>query len=317
MNDCNLLNNIKIPVMVAPMFLVSGPELLLAACKAGVIGSLPTTNARSIEILDQWLIKVTEDIQLLEDERGHGIPWLLNMIVHRTYDRFDAELALVKKYQPPLVTTALGSPKRVVEHVHAYGGKVFADVTNMMLVRKAIDAGVDGLILVCHGAGGHTGLHNPFAFIAEVRKIWSGPIALSGAMMNGRDLLAAQALGADLSVMGTRFIGATESLVVNEYRDMLISSNLEDIITSDQISGVPANWMRASIENSGIRLEIDKVQSVSFAGNIANDKKAWRDIWSAGEGVGQINTKENVSNIVIQLHKEYLEIQDIMLKNNR
>ncbi|PWD87367.1 NAD(P)H-dependent flavin oxidoreductase [Ignatzschineria cameli] len=299
------LANLEVPVMVAPMFLVSGPKLLLAACRAGVIGSLPLPNARNITILEGWLEEVKQGITLLEQTQKRSVPWLLNMIVHRTYDRFDAELELVREYQPPLVTTALGSPKRVVADVHRYGGAVFADVTNVTLAKKAVDAGVDGLILVSHGAGGHTGLHNPFALIAEVRQFWSGPIALSGAMMNGRDILAAKVLGADLAVMGTRFIGAEESLVVDQYRQMLLDANLDDIILSDQISGVPANWLRASLESGGVTLNVDQPSKINFSGNISDDKRAWRDIWSAGEGVGQIKDLGTVADIVAQLSAEY------------
>ena len=318
MTERDLLQSLTLPVMVAPMFLVSGPELLLASCRAGVIGSLPTPNARDLTILTSWLDQIQEGIAAIKKERGEGgerdgndqndqnAPlWLLNMIVHRTYDRFDAELELVKRYQPPLVTTALGSPKRVVADVHAYGGKVFADVTNVTLAKKAIDAGVDGLILVCHGAGGHTGLHNPFAFIAEVRKFWDGYIGLSGGIMNGRDLHACKVLGADFSVMGTRFIGAKESLVVDDYRTMLVESDLTDVITSDKVSGVPANWLKKSLEKSGVSIETLPGKAADFSGNIANDKKAWRDIWSAGEGVGQITKVESVSEIVKGLATEY------------
>lgn len=318
MTERDLLQSLTLPVMVAPMFLVSGPELLLASCRAGVIGSLPTPNARDLTILTGWLDQIQEGIATIKKERGeggerderdendqHAPLWLLNMIVHRTYDRFDAELELVKQYQPPLVTTALGSPKRVVADVHAYGGKVFADVTNVTLAKKAIDAGVDGLILVCHGAGGHTGLHNPFAFIAEVRKFWDGYIGLSGGIMNGRDLHACKVLGADFSVMGTRFIGAKESLVVDDYRTMLVESDLTDVITSDKVSGVPANWLKKSLEKSGVSIETLPGKAADFSGNIANDKKAWRDIWSAGEGVGQITTFQTVSEIVATLLAEY------------
>lgn len=304
-NFLESLRHLKVPVMVAPMFLVSGPELLLATCRAGAIGSLPLPNARNITILEGWLEEIKLGIDRLAQEQKRSIPWLLNMIVHRTYDRFDAELELVCQYQPPLVTTALGSPKRVVKEVHQYGGVVFADVTNLTLAKKAVDAGVDGLILVSHGAGGHTGHHNPFAFIAEVRKFWSGPIALSGALMNGRDILAAQVLGADLAVMGTRFIGANESLVANQYRQMLIDANLDDIILSDQISGVPANWLRESLEKSGIILQRDQPSKINFSGNISDDKRAWRDIWSAGEGVGQIEKLESVADIIADLSVEY------------
>lgn len=298
-----LTAGLKIPVMAAPMFLVSGPELLLSACRAGVIGAMPAANARSVEILDRWLAEISETL----NRESVTIPWILNTIVHRTYDRFEGELELVKKYQPPIVTTALGSPKRVIPTVHEYGGMVFASVPTPTFAKKAIEAGVDGLILLTKGAGGHTGYYHPFPLIAEIREFWEGPLILAGAISRGEDIHAAEILGVDLVSIGTQFVVAKESMASDAYREMLIESCLEDIVETDRVSGVLANWMRASLEAAGLEAQAEKgfKKEVDFSGDIAADKKAWRDIWSAGEGVGLIKQKESTAEIVARLSQAY------------
>lgn len=298
-----LTAGLKIPVMAAPMFLVSGPELLLSACRAGVIGAMPAANARSVEILDRWLAEISETL----NRESVTIPWILNTIVHRTYDRFEGELELVKKYQPPIVTTALGSPKRVISTVHEYGGMVFASVPTPTFAKKAIEAGVDGLILLTKGAGGHTGYYHPFPLIAEIREFWEGPLILAGAISRGEDIHAAEILGVDLVSIGTQFVVAKESMASDAYREMLIESCLEDIVETDRVSGVLANWMRASLEAAGLEAQAEKgfKKEVDFSGDIAADKKAWRDIWSAGEGVGLIKQKESTAEIVARLSQAY------------
>ncbi len=298
-----LTAGLKIPVMAAPMFLVSGPELLLSACRAGVIGAMPAANARSVEILDRWLAEISETL----NRESVTIPWILNTIVHRTYDRFEGELELVKKYQPPIVTTALGSPKRVIPTVHEYGGMVFASVPTPTFAKKAIEAGVDGLILLTKGAGGHTGYYHPFPLIAEIREFWEGPLILAGAISRGEDIHAAEILGVDLVSIGTQFVVAKESMASDAYREMLIESCLEDIVETDRVSGVLANWMRASLEAAGLETQAEKglKKEVDFSGDIAADKKAWRDIWSAGEGVGLIKQKESTAEIVARLSQAY------------
>jgi len=217
----NLFAGLDLPVLAAPMFLVSGPRLLAASCQAGIVGSLPAPNARTVEQLQQWLEQIVGERDAAQQRGEQWAPWMLNMIVHSTYDRFEAELELVRRYQPPIVSTALGSPKRVLDTVHAYGGVVIADVISPALARKAVAAGVDGLVLVCNGAGGHTGNYNPFAFVAEVREFWDGPLGLAGAISNGRDIHAAQVLGCDFSLVGTRLIATHESLVEDAYLPLL------------------------------------------------------------------------------------------------
>jgi len=297
-----LLDRCALPLMAAPMFLVSGPDLVIACARAGVIGSYPAANARSIEVLDEWLRRTVEGIAQV----GREMPFALNMIVHSTYDRFDRELALVQKYRPRIVSTALGSPKRVLEQVHDYGGIVVADVTSPTQARKAGDAGADVLILVAHGAGGHTGQYNPFAFIAEVREFWPGPLGLAGAISTGRDIRAAQLLGADFVVAGTRFIAATESLAAPEYREMLVQSWLEDLIAAKAVSGVEANWLKPTLEAAGYVGELLQQQSrIDFSGDLAAGKKAWKDVWSAGHGVGGVREVANTQAIVTGLHASY------------
>lgn len=299
------IQELRVPAIAAPMFLVSGPDLMVSCCRSGIVGSMPAPNARTVEQLDDWLVASKTEMAKLE-ESGHKIaPWMLNMIVHKSYDRFDAEVDLLKKYQPPLVSTALGSPKRVIDDVHSYGGKVVADVITPAMARKAADAGVDAIILVCNGAGGHTGMYNPFAFVAEVRKFWKGPLGLAGAISSGRDIHAAQILGCDFGVIGTRFIAAHESLVRDEYRDMLVSCGMEDLVASKAVSGVLANWMKPSLAKAGMDLSQETASEIDFSGNIASANKAWKHVWSAGHGVGQIEKKYSVSELLDDLDESY------------
>jgi len=295
----------RLPVLAAPMFLVSGPELAVACSQAGVIGSFPAPNARSVEILDLWLQQVTTALKDAPD----AAPWALNMIVHSTYDRFERELALVMKYQPKVVTTALGSPKRVLEHVHSYGGVVMADVISPTLARKAVDAGVDALILVTHGAGGHTGTYNPFAFIAEVRKFWQGPLGLAGCISTGKDVRCAQLMGADFVVAGTRFIATEESLAAPAYRQLVVDSGIEDLVASKAVSGVMGNWFKATMDSAGIDPQADgKDKQIDFSGDISAGKKAWKDIWSAGQGVAAIERVTSARDVVTALRDEYFQV---------
>lgn len=299
-----LLQSQRIPAVAAPMFLVSSPELAIACSKAGIVGSIPAPNARTVDQLEQWLAQISTALSPEKNE-GKQLPWLLNMIVHSTYNRFDAEVELVKRYQPALVTTALGSPKRVLSTVHEYGGLVMADVSTPAMARKAVEAGVDGVILICSGAGGHTGTYNPFAFIAEVREFWDGPIGLAGGVSNGADIHAARIVGYDFVLIGTRLIPAAESLVSDDYRDMLLESTIDDVVPSKSVSGVLANWLKPSLERAGFDLTTAKVAEIDFSGNISSDTKAWKHIWSAGHGVGQIKSAYTAAELIDELVMGY------------
>ncbi|MFC2973101.1 NAD(P)H-dependent flavin oxidoreductase [Azotobacter bryophylli] len=301
----NLFRALPVPVLAAPMFLVSGPRLLVACCRAGIIGSLPAPNARTLDGLDRWLAQIADELGAARAAGENVAPWLLNMIVHSSYDRFAGELELVRRYRPPLVSTALGSPARVLDEVHGYGGLVLADVTTPALARKAIAAGVDGLILVCHGAGGHTGSYNPFAFVAEVRRFWNGPLGLAGAVSSGRDIHAAQVLGCDFAVVGTRLIATAESQAEDAYRQMLVDCSMDDLVASKAVSGVLANWLRPSLERAGIDPAGEGKAGIDFSGDIASANKAWKHVWSAGQGVGQIERSASVAALVEELRQGY------------
>jgi nitronate monooxygenase len=283
------------------MFLISGPELVIAAAQAGIIAAFPAPNARTIEDLKAWLERITGAL----GETGN---WAMNMIVHNSYDRFEAELALVEAYQPKLVITALGSPKRVAPRVQAYGGAVFCDVITAEQARKAVDAGVDGLILVCAGAGGHTGQFSAFAFVEEVRRFWPGPLALAGAIGTGRGIRAAQMLGADFAYMGTRFIACPESLVSDDNRAMLVRAGMGDVKTTAAISGVPANWLRESLEAAGFTPEMLKAEKKVDFSNLHGESKAWKTIWGAGHSVGRTLAVQTVAEVVAQLAGELAEL---------
>tara|TARA_B100000787_G_scaffold49395_1_gene35517 strand:- start:11921 stop:12826 length:906 start_codon:yes stop_codon:yes gene_type:complete len=293
-------NRLRIPVIQAPMFLLSGPEMVIASCKAGVIGSFPTPNARTLEQLEDWLIKITDNV-------SEDACWAVNIIMHRSNPRRYKDLELAIKYKAPMVITALGSPREAVDSIHSYGGKIYADVINMDYARKAAASGVDGLALVCAGAGGHTGQLSPFAFIDEVKTFFDGEIILAGGMSCGRSVHAAEVLGADYVYMGTRFIATEESLAQDKYKQMVIDASVNDIVSSDAITGVKANWLRSSLISAGYDPEnMPATASVDFA-SAASDVKRWRDIWAAGQGVGVIDKIQTIVEVVDQLESEYIK----------
>jgi nitronate monooxygenase len=295
---------LRLPLIGAPMFIVSQPDLVLAQCRAGVVGCFPTLNARPLPQLEAWLE------QLTAATAAPGVaPFGANLIVHKSNTRLAEDLELVVKYKVPLVITSVGDPTPVVERVHAYGGIVFHDVIGLKHARKAIGAGVDGLILVCAGAGGHAGTLSPFAFIPEVRKIFAGALILSGAISRGNHIKAAQMIGADLAYMGTRFIATAEAHAQDDYKKMIVDSAAADIVYTPYFSGVNANYLRASITANG--LNPDEVLGVHSGSQLslgsADDKgpKAWRDIWSAGQGAGAIDDVPTVAVLVERLKVQY------------
>lgn len=303
-------DQIVLPVIAAPMFLVSSPEMVIEGCKAGIIGSFPLLNARTVDILDDWMKRITEELAKvrMDEPKRRVAPWAVNLIVHRTNQRYEEDIELIKKYQPPIVITSLGDPSPVVSIVHEYGGLVFSDVINLVHARKAAQKGVDGLILVCSGAGGHAGTINPIAFIGAVREFWDGITILAGCISGGQDILAAKALGADLVYMGTRFIATSESFASDEYQNMLVESNLEDIIYTDAFSGVNANYLIPSIQRAGLDIDqLQKKESMDFSFSQGNQSgaKAWKDIWSAGQGVGAIKRVVPIAEVVEELQNEY------------
>lgn len=296
-----LLRNLSLPAIGAPMFLISGPDMVIAQAKAGVIGSFPTPNARSPEILDGWMHQIAE---ALADD-SNAAQWAANLVVHPSNERLPADLECVLRYKPPLVITALGSPSRVVKDVHSYGGLVFADVNSVGFARKAAATGVDGLVLVAAGAGGHTGQTAGFAFVEEVRQFWDGPIVLGGAISTGHAIRAAEILGADLAYVGTAMIVCDESMADGDYKQMVVASCAEDIVPSKGITGVTANWLRASLIAAGYdpaNMPEDKRPNFE---NAQDDAKAWKNVWAAGQGVGAVKSVEPMATIVARLKREY------------
>jgi nitronate monooxygenase len=297
----HLLRNLALPAIGAPMFLISGPDMVIAQARAGMIGSFPTPNARTPEILDDWMQQISD--ALAGDPVSAS--WAANLVVHPSNDRLPADLECVLRHKPPLVITALGSPGRVVDAVHSYGGLVFADVNSVGFARKAAASGVDGLVLVASGAGGHTGLTAGFAFVDEVRQFWDGPIVLGGAISTGQAIRAAEILGADLAYVGTALIACAESMAEQDYKDMVVAVGAEDIVPSKGITGITANWLRPSLVAAGYdpaNMPEDKKPNFE---NAQDDAKAWKNVWSAGQGVGAVKAIEPIGQIVARLKAEY------------
>ena len=296
----SIKSRLRLPAICAPMFLVTGPDMVISACKSGVLGTFPATNARTEDQLVSWLDQISTSVSQAD------APWALNMITHNSYGRFDAELDLVRQYKPELVITALGGPHRVTDVVHGYGGLVFADVNSPKFARKAIEKGADGLVLICAGAGGHTGEYAMIPFVEEVRTFFDGPIIVGGGIGTGRGIKAVEALGVDFAYLGTRFLACQESLINDDYRQMVWDSQMEDLIASRAITGALGNWMRASVEAAGLTEEAMKaVAKIDFSQDMHAGTKAWKHVWSAGQGVGLVNTPESVADVVETLVRQY------------
>jgi nitronate monooxygenase len=301
---------LRLPVFAAPMFLISGPELVLAACKAGIVGAFPTPNARPIDKLDDWMKQITEGLaQARDTQAGDTIgPWCANLVTHSSNTRLAQDLELVARYRPPVVVTALGSPRPVMEVVHGYGGQVFADVINLTLARKAVAAGADGLACVSAGAGGHTGQLSPFAFVSAVREFFDGPVVVGGGISDGWGIAGAIACGADYVYMGTRFIAVSESMAQPAYKQMLVDSTADDLIISAGITGTPASWLKPSLRANGLDPEnLPAAPQRHYDSNQSIAAKRWMDVWAAGQGVGAIKAVEPVAAVVDQLAREYAQ----------
>lgn len=305
-----VLQNVPLPIIGSPLFIISNPKLVIEQCKAGVIGSMPALNARPAEQLDEWLAEITET--LAAHDRAHpdqpAAPFAINQIVHKSNDRLEHDLALCVKYKVPVVITSLGARTDVNDAVHSYGGVVLHDIINNKFARKAIEKGADGLIAVAAGAGGHAGTTSPFALIQEIREWFDGPLALSGAIANGRAVLAAQAMGADFAYIGSAFIATEEARAVEGYKQMITESSSEDIVYSNLFTGVHGNYLRGSIRASGLdpdNLPVSDPSQMNFGGE-GGAKKAWKDIWGCGQGIGAVKEVLPARALIERLRNEYL-----------
>lgn len=300
-------SRLSVPAFAAPMFLLSGPELVLAACKAGVIGAFPTLNARPVSMLREWLAQIRTELAAADRAHpGTVAPWAANLIVHKSNQRFEPDFELILEYQPNIVITSLGSPARVADAVHAYGGLVFADVNSLEFAHKAAERGADGLILICKGAGGHTGFSSLEEFIPAVREFFAGPIIAGGALSTGADIRRAIRLGADFAYLGTRFIATEECRASDAYKQMVVDATAADIVLTPYFTGIPANFLLPSVRAAGI----DPTELMQAKGEISFDPgetqfSAWKDIWSAGEGVDRIHEILPAAELVATLQREY------------
>ena len=299
-----ILQKLKLPVVCAPLFIASNPALVIAQCKAGVVGSFPALNARPKEKLDEWLTEIEAALAGQPD----AAPFAVNQIVHKSNDRLMHDVEVCVRHKVPVTITSLRAPNEIVGAVHSYGGIVLHDVISVRHAEKALEAGVDGLILVCAGAGGHAGTLSPFALVSEVRRFFDGPILLSGAIATGDGILAAQAAGADLAYIGTRFLATPEASVPDRYKDEVVKATAADIVYTDLFSGVHGNYLKHSVVNAGydpLNLPKSDPSKMNFGSGGGAEKKVWRDIWSAGQGVGRIDAVIPTAQVVANLSSEY------------
>lgn len=306
-----LREQLRLPVIGSPMFLISNPQTVIAQCASGVVGAFPALNARPQPELDAWLETVTTTLaQLRAGGQRQVAPFAVNLTIRKTNERFEADLASCVRWRVPMVITSLGLPTAVVEAVHGYGGLVFHDVTTARHARRALEAGVDGLILVCAGAGGHAGALSPFALLAEVRQFYDGPVVLAGAISHGLAVMAAEVMGADFAYMGTRFIATQESGAVPAYKEMLVQATAADILYTPHFSGTPANYLRPSIVAAGLDPDHLPVVDPDEVRARGDRHKRWKDIWGAGQGVGAIADVPPVRELVDRLAAEYQAARD-------
>jgi nitronate monooxygenase len=303
-----LRSQLSLPVIAAPMFIVSNPDLVIAQCESGVVGSFPALNARPKEMLEQWIVKIQSTLdQRRREQPGAKIaPFAVNQIIHQSNDRLEHDLDVCMRHKVPIIITSLRAPDDVVKRVHEYGGIVFHDVISIRHAKKALEAGVDGLVLVCAGAGGHAGTISPFALVREVRQFFDGPIALSGAITDGAGILAAEAIGADFAYIGTRFIATQEANAVEGYKQMIVDSTAADVLYTPFFTGVHGNYLKKSVAAAGLdpdNLPVADKTSMDFGSN--RPAKAWKDIWGAGQGVGNIREVLPARELVRRLQSEY------------
>ena len=308
----SIKENISIPVIGAPLFLISVPDLVIAQCKAGIIGSFPALNARPQHVLEEWIVRIKTELKQYQEQNPDKkvAPFAVNQICHGSNDRLQGDMEICVKYEVPIIITSLRPPAEVVEAAHSYGGLVFHDVINVRHAKKAADMGVDGLILVCAGAGGHAGALSPFALLREVKSWFDGTIILSGSIGDGYSVASALALGADFAYLGTRFIATHEANAEPEYKQMLIESSANDIVYSNLFTGVLGNYLKPSIQNAGLdpdNLPTADKSAMNFGSGGNTDSKAWKDIWGSGQGIGLIEDAPTVESLVERLRSEFSE----------
>ena len=307
-----IFSRLRLPVIGAPLFIISNPALVIAQCKAGIVGSFPALNARPASQLDEWIHEISE--ALAAHDRDHpeepAAPFAVNQIVHRSNDRFEADMAVCEKWKVPIVITSLGAREELNQAVHGWGGLTLHDIIDDRFARKAVAKGADGLIAVAAGAGGHAGRWSPFALIQEIRNWFDGPLVLSGAIATGSAVLAAQAMGADLAYVGSPFIATPEARCSDDYRQAIVEGGAADIVNSALFTGIAGNYLRSSIERSGLNPDaLDTIESLpaEFGSDGSSRSKAWRDIWGSGQGIGAVRRVQPAADYVAQLCSEYAE----------
>ena len=305
-----IFDKLRLPVIGSPLFIVSGPELVIAQCKAGVVGSFPALNARPQAQLDEWLHQITEELAAHNREHPDrpAAPYAVNQIVHKSNNRLQEDIATCAKWQVPITITSLGAQVELNDAVHSWGGIVLHDVINDRFAHKAIEKGADGLIPVAAGAGGHAGVTSPFALMREIREWFDGPVALSGSIAHGASVLSAQAMGADLAYIGSAFIATKEANAVDGYKDNIVEAKASDIVYSSLFTGVSGNYLRQSIERAGMdpnNLPEGDISTMNFGSGGNSEAKAWKDIWGSGQGIGAIKEVQTVAKFVDQLEAEY------------
>ena len=320
MKVSQLFEDTRIPVIAAPLFIISYPELVIAQCKAGVIGSFPALNARPAEELENWIIKISSELENYKKENPEEVvaPFAVNQICHSSNDRLEHDVDVCVKHKVPMVITSLRAPKFVVDSIHSYGGVVMHDVINVRHAKKAVDEGADGLILVCAGAGGHAGTTSPFALIQEIREWFDGPIALSGSISTGHGILSALACGADYAYIGSAFIATKEANATDGYKEAITKYNSNDIVYTDLVTGVKGNYLKPSLAAAGFdpdNLPKSDPSKMDFSSTDGMDKKkAWKDIWGCGQGIGAIKDVLTCNNLVDKLKLEYIEAKNRLNK---
>jgi nitronate monooxygenase len=305
-----LRNRLRLPVIGSPLFIISGPEMVIAQCKAGVVGSFPSLNARPLSQLDEWFAQINEELAAWDRDHPDtpSAPYAVNQIVHKTNNRLDEDLALCVKYKAPIIITSLGARTELNDAIHSYGGITLHDVITNSFAHKAVEKGADGLIPVAAGAGGHAGTLSPFALIQEIREWFDGPVALSGSIASGQAILGAQAMGADLAYIGSAFIATEEARAMEGYKDMIVESVANDIVYTNLFTGVHGNYLRPSITRAGLdpdSLPVSDPSKMNFGSGGNQEAKAWRDIWGCGQGIGAVKSRQSVAEFVAKLTEEY------------